>query len=238
MIENGKQIKILLAEDDLSFGEVLSNYLRLSGFEVSWCKNGIEAFKKFNTANYWDLCLLDVMMPEMDGFTLGAEIRKINTSVPLFFLTAKTLKEDILKGYKCGADDYIIKPFDAEVLLYKIQAILARSNGKTHEQDKQRFTIGNYIFDYPTRMLTINSESTQLSPKESELLKYLCLYQNDVLTREIALRNIWKNDDYFSGRSMDVYIAKLRKHLQKDPSVEIISLHGKGFRLSDKMISA
>jgi DNA-binding response OmpR family regulator len=227
---------VLLAEDDLNFGEVLRNYLELSNFEVSWCRTGIEAFKTFTRHSNWDICLLDVMMPEMDGFTLGTEIRKLDQEVPLFFLTAKTLKEDVLQGYKCGADDYIIKPFDAEVLLYKIQAIMARRQGTRKQSTSDKFSIGKYNFDYATRMLTISGESTQLSPKEAELLKYLCLYQNDVLSRELALKNIWNNDDYFSGRSMDVYIAKLRKHLKKDPAVEIISLHGKGFRLSDKLI--
>jgi DNA-binding response OmpR family regulator len=227
---------ILLAEDDLNFGEVLKNYLELSNCSVSWCKNGIEAFKTFNKNNDWDICLLDVMMPEMDGFTLGSEIRKLNPEIPLFFLTAKTLKEDVLQGYKCGADDYIIKPFDAEVLLYKINAVLVRSQGTRKQNAADKFTIGKYSFDYATRMLQISGDSIQLSPKEAELLKYLCLYQNDVLSREMALKNIWNNDDYFSGRSMDVYIAKLRKHLKKDPAVEIISLHGKGFRLSDKLI--
>lgn len=234
MMEN--KLNILLAEDDLNFGEVLSNYLELSNCKVSWCKSGIEAFKKFNTQNNWDICLLDVMMPEMDGFTLAGEIRKINEKIPLFFLTAKSLKEDVLSGYKCGADDYIIKPFDAEVLLYKITAITARTSGTQKQNNNGKFNIGKFTFDYDKRILNINSTSTQLSPKEAELLKYLCLYQNDVLTREIALKNIWNNDDYFSGRSMDVYVAKLRKLLKADPSIEIISLHGKGFRLSDKLI--
>lgn len=230
------KIHILLAEDDLNFGEVLKNYLELSNYKVYWCKDGIEAFKTFNSQNHWDICLLDIMMPEMDGFTLATEIRKLNHKVPLFFLTAKAVKEDVLQGYKCGADDYIIKPFDAEVLLYKINAIIARNGGPSRQSNDQKFTIGKFNFDYSTRLLSITGNSTQLSPKEAELLKYLCLYQNDVLSREVALKNIWNNDDYFSGRSMDVYIAKLRKLLKQDPSIEIISLHGKGFRLSDKLI--
>ncbi len=229
--------KILLAEDDLNLGEVLKKYLELSNYSVHWAKNGIEAFKAFTHQNDWDICLLDVMMPEMDGFTLATEIRKFNVSIPLFFLTAKVLKEDVLTGYKCGADDYIIKPFDAEVLLYKINAIVSRNSGvKKKENGSNKFKIGKYDFDYDIRKLSINSKSIQLSPKESELLKYLCLYMNDVLPRELALKNIWNNDDYFSGRSMDVYLAKLRKYLKQDPTIEIISLHGKGFRLTDNVV--
>jgi two-component system, OmpR family, response regulator len=224
---------VLLAEDDLNFGEVLKNYLELNNYAVHWCKNGIEAFKTFNAHANWDICLVDVMMPEMDGFSLATEIRKLNADVPLFFLTAKMLKEDVLSGYKFGADDYIIKPFDAEVLMYKVSAIINRRQGIKKTGDGNKFKIGKFSFDYTSRQLCISESCVQLSPKEAELLKYLCLYKNDVLAREIALKNIWNNDDYFSGRSMDVYIAKLRKYLKQDPGIEIISLHGKGFRLSD-----
>ena len=227
---------ILLAEDDLMFGEVLKSYLEMNNYTVTWCKNGVEAFKIFNSRNDWAICLLDVMMPEMDGFSVAAEIRKLNSSIPLFFLTAKSLKEDVLSGYKCGADDYIIKPFDAEVLMYKIAAILQRINPSTKESSKDKFTIGLFEFNYSTRILNLKETKVQLSPKEAELLKYLCLYKNEVLPREIALKQIWKNDDYFNGRSMDVYIAKLRKLLKADTSIEIVSIHGKGFRLSDELI--
>lgn len=234
---NSDRIKILLAEDDLNFGDVLKNYLELSDYSVTWCKNGIEAFKSFHLRSDWDICLLDVMMPEMDGFTLAGEIRKLNSEIPLFFLTAKSLKEDVLKGYKCGADDYIIKPFDAEVLQYKINATLSRRPGNRQQQrDTNKFELGKLTFDYSIRQLCFNDSCMQLSPKEAELLKYLCLYKNDVLPRELALKNIWENDDYFSGRSMDVYIAKLRKYLKQDPGLEIISLHGKGFRLADNTL--
>lgn len=235
-MENSNQIKILLAEDDLNFGEVLKNYLELSDYVVCWCKNGIEAFKTFHAEKDWDICLLDVMMPEMDGFSLAGEIRKINFDVPIFFLTAKSLKEDVLKGYRCGADDYIIKPFDAEVLMYKIQAILNRRVGKKTSLENNRFELGKLSFDYSIRQLCLNDSCMQLSPKEAELLRYLCLYKNEVLPRELALKNIWNNDDYFSARSMDVYIAKLRKYLKQDPALEIISLHGKGFRLADNTL--
>lgn len=233
---SNQKIHILLAEDDLTFGEILKNYLELSDYHVSWCKDGIAAFKMFHSKSDWDICLIDVMMPEMDGFSLATEIRKLNPDIPLFFLTAKSLKEDVLNGYKCGADDYIIKPFDAEVLIYKIQAILSRRNGKRLVQDTDRFSIGKLSFDYSIRRLCHNDSCIQLSPKEAELLKYLCLYKNDVLPRQLALKNIWGNDDYFNGRSMDVYLAKLRKYLAQDPSVEIISLHGKGFRLADNTL--
>lgn len=235
-MENSNQIKILLAEDDLNFGEVLKNYLELSDYVVCWCKNGIEAFKTFHAEKDWDICLLDVMMPKMDGFSLASEIRKINFDVPIFFLTAKSLKEDVLKGYRCGADDYIIKPFDAEVLMYKIQAILNRRVGKKTSLENNRFELGKLSFDYSIRQLCLNDSCMQLSPKEAELLRYLCLYKNEVLPRELALKNIWNNDDYFSARSMDVYIAKLRKYLKQDPALEIISLHGKGFRLADNTL--
>lgn len=229
-------VKILLAEDDLTFGEILKNYLELSHFNVIWCKDGIEAFKYFHNESDWDICLVDVMMPGMDGFSLATEIRKLDGDIPLFFLTAKSLKEDVLKGYKCGADDYIIKPFDAEVLIFKIQATLARRGGQRIQQETNRFELGKLTFDYTIRQLCFNDSCMQLSPKEAELLKYLCLYKNDVLPRELALKNIWGNDDYFSGRSMDVYLAKLRKYLSQDPGLEIISLHGKGFRLADNTL--
>lgn len=227
---------ILLAEDDLMFGEVLKSYLEMNNYSVTWCKNGIEAFRIFNSRNNWAICLLDVMMPEMDGFSVATEIRKLNTTIPLFFLTAKSLKEDVLSGYKCGADDYIIKPFDAEVLMYKITAILQRTNSNIKQSSKDKFEIGLFEFNYSTRILNFKETKVQLSPKEAELLKYLCLYKNEVLPREIALKQIWKNDDYFNGRSMDVYIAKLRKFLKPDNSIEIVSIHGKGFRLSDELI--
>ncbi len=234
---NKLKSKILLAEDDLMFGEVLKSYLEMNDFEVTWCKNGIEAFKTFHNSKSWSICLLDVMMPEMDGFTLATEMRKLNQNVPLFFLTAKTLKEDVLKGYKCGADDYILKPFDAEVLKYKITAIQQRLNQSITPQQADEFSLGKFTFNYSTRLLISQSTKTQLSPKESELLKLLCLYKNNLLPREIALKNIWENDDYFNARSMDVYIAKLRKHLKEDTQIEIVSIHGKGFRLSDELIS-
>lgn len=223
--------KILLAEDDLSLGELLKNYLELNDFEVSWYKNGIDAFKGFQK-NGFDICLLDVMMPEMNGFELAEEIKQLKPRVPLLFLTAKTLREDILAGYKCGADDYIIKPFDSELLIYKINAILKRTAGTSREEPSFEFIIGKYSFNANLRSLSGPAGEQQLSPKETELLRLLCQYRNSVMPRELALKNIWGNDDYFSGRSMDVYIAKIRKHLKEDASLEIINIHGKGYRFN------
>lgn len=226
--------KILLAEDDLSLGELLKNYLEMNDFEVSWYKNGIDAFKGFNK-NSFELCLLDVMMPDMNGFELATEIKQLKPQVPLLFITAKTLREDILTGYKCGADDYIIKPFDSELLIYKINAILKRT-GTPKEETSTEFIIGKYKLNTNLRSLTGPHGEQQLSPKETELLKLLCQYRDSVLPRDLALKNIWNNDDYFSGRSMDVYIAKIRKHLKEDPSLEIINIHGKGYRFNTNSV--
>jgi len=175
--------------------------------------------------------LLDVMMPNMDGFTLAEEIRDINPDVPLFFLSAKTMKDDIIQGYKLGADDYITKPFDSEVLLLKIKAILKRNEEMHREEVNAEFDLGNYHFNPRLRELTIDGKVEVLSPKENELLKMLSEYKNDLLSREIALKKIWGSDTYFNGRSMDVYIAKLRKYLKEDSNIEIVNIHGNGFRL-------
>jgi len=184
--------KILLVEDDPNFGTVLKDYLSMNDYDVVHAKNGMEGFEKFKKDNY-DLCILDVMMPYKDGFTLAKEIREKNTEVPIIFLTAKALKEDVMKGYKVGADDYLNKPFDSEVLLME--------------------------------------EPNKLSPKENELLRLLALHENDLMPRELALTKIWRDDNYFTSRSMDVYIAKLRKYLKRDEDVEILNIHGEGFRL-------
>lgn len=221
--------KILLAEDDLSLGELLKNYLEMHGFDVDWCKNGIEAYKCFSK-NPYHLCLLDVMMPEMNGFELAAEIKQINNKTPFLFLTAKSLREDILAGYKCGADDYILKPFDSELLIFKINAVLKRNSNNIAENNSSLFRFGKYTLETKLRSLKGPKGEQQLSPRETELLALLCQYQNNVLPRELALKRIWGNDDYFNGRSMDVYITKIRKYLKDDPSIEIINLHGKGYR--------
>jgi DNA-binding response OmpR family regulator len=224
--------KILLVEDDPNFGNILKEYLSINGYDVTLAKNGIEGFEKFKK-DMFDLCLLDVMMPYKDGFTLAKEIREKNEAVPLIFITAKTLKEDVLKGFKLGADDYISKPFDSEVLLAKIKSILSRRVVQPSIESKEiDFTIGAFEFNSKLRILTFNDTvPIKLSPKENQLLRLLALHINDLLSRETALNKIWQDDNYFTSRSMDVYIAKLRKHLRTDPNVEILNIHGEGFRL-------
>jgi len=222
--------KILLCEDDTNLGMVLKNYLELNDYDVTLERDGRLGLAAFQREKY-DICLLDVMMPNMDGFTLGEEIRDVNPDVPLFFLSAKTMKDDIIQGYKLGADDYITKPFDSEVLLHKIKAILKRNEEMHKEEVNAEFDLGKYHFNPRLRELTINGKVQVLSPKENELLKMLSEYKNDLLSREIALKKIWGSDTYFNGRSMDVYIAKLRKYLKEDPTIEIVNIHGNGFRL-------
>ena len=224
--------KILIVEDDTNFGNILKEYLSLNDYAISLAKNGIEGFEKFKKDEF-DLCILDVMMPYKDGFTLAKEIREINETVPLIFLTAKNLKEDVLKGFKVGADDYLTKPFDSEVLLAKIKAIMNRNNAKTlPTSDDFEFTFGDFSFNSKLRFLIYkNEEPIKLSPKENQLLRLLVIHINDLLPREVALNKIWRDDNYFTSRSMDVYIAKLRKYLSADDKVQILNIHGEGFRL-------
>ena len=226
----GKKPKILLCEDDANLGMVLKNYLELNDFDVTLERDGRLGLAAFQREHV-DLCLLDVMMPHMDGFTLAEEIRDVNPDVPLFFLSAKTMKEDIIQGYKLGADDYITKPFDSEVLLLKIRAILKRNDDLNKEADNKEFDLGSYHFHPKLRQLVHNGKTQTLSPKENELLKMLAEHLNDLLPREAALKKIWGSDTYFNGRSMDVYIAKLRKYLRDDSNIEIVNIHGNGFRL-------
>ncbi len=223
--------KVLLVEDDTNFGQVLKNYLELHDFVVELVRDGILGLAAFRREKF-DVCLLDVMMPNMDGFSLGEEIRNVDPDIPLFFLSAKSMKEDILKGYKLGADDYITKPFDSDVLLHKIKAILKR-NQELYERNHSQieFVVGSYFFNSKLRTLKHGGITQTLSPKENELLLMLCEYKNDLLPRELALKRIWGSDTYFNGRSMDVYIAKLRKYLKEDNTVEIVNIHGNGFRL-------
>lgn len=230
MTEQNK--KILLVEDDPNFGTILKDYLMMNDYEVTHAKNGMEGFEKFKKDDF-DLCILDVMMPYKDGFTLAKEIREKNAEVPIVFLTAKAMKEDVLKGYKVGADDYLNKPFDSEVLLMKIKAIIQRKATETVADSKQfQFTIGGFELNSKLRFLTYNGgEQIKLSPKENELLRLLALHENDLMPRELALTKIWRDDNYFTSRSMDVYIAKLRKYLKLDDKVEILNIHGEGFRL-------
>ena len=224
--------KILIVEDDYNFGSILKDYLTLNSYKVVLATNGKDGYNKCFSDDF-DLCILDVMMPYKDGFTLAKEIREKKEDLPIVFLTAKTLKEDVLRGFKIGADDYLTKPFDSEVLLAKIKAILKRRNLiKVPEIDEFLFEIGKYNFNSKLRLLSYESnDSIRLSPKESQLLRLLILYKNDLLPRSIALSKIWRDESYFTSRSMDVYIAKLRKILEEDKDIEIQNVHGEGFRL-------
>ena len=229
-MEDKKKYKILLCEDDSNLGLVLKNFLELNDYEVTLERDGRLGLGAFQREKF-DICLLDVMMPNVDGFTLAEEIRDIDPDVPLFFLSAKTLKEDILQGYRLGADDYITKPFDSDVLMHKIKAIIKRNEEDHKVTDNIEFELGAYHFNPKLRELKIKETTQVLSPKENELLKMLAEYKNDLLTREKALKKIWGSDTYFNGRSMDVYIAKLRKYLKEDSTIEIVNIHGNGFRL-------
>ena len=224
--------KILLAEDDPNLGDLLKDYLELKGkFDVTLCTDGEEAVNQFRKSSY-DLCILDVMMPKKDGFTVGREIRKINTTTPIIFATAKGMMEDKTEAFELGGDDYITKPFRVEELLLRINALLKRV---VREKDDQvvsdKFEIGEYFFDYTSQQIAHKGVQQKLSTKEAELLRLLCLKKNDVLTREEALLKIWLDDNYFTGRSMDVFLSKLRKYLRDDPKVEIVNVHGKGYKL-------
>jgi DNA-binding response OmpR family regulator len=226
---DNKKPKILLCEDDTNLGMVLKNYLELNDYEVVLERDGRLGLAAFQREKF-DICLLDVMMPNMDGFTVAEEIRDVDPDMPLFFISAKTMKEDIIQGYKLGADDYITKPFDSDVLLHKIRAILKRNEELHREEANAEFDLGKYHFNPRLRQLIAETTQT-LSPKENELLKMLCEYKNDLLPRDVALKKIWGSDTYFNGRSMDVYIAKLRKYLKDDKTIEIVNIHGNGFRL-------
>ena len=218
--------KILIVEDDPNFGSILKEYLIINDYDITLAKNGIEGFEKFKKDDF-DLCILDVMMPYKDGFTLAKEIREKNDSVPIFFLTAKNLKEDVLKGFKIGADDYLTKPFDSDVLLAKIKAVLSRQNTPAiPNSDEFEFEFSGFIFNSKLRFLTYKTDKPiKLSPKENQLLRLLVLHINDLLPRDIALNKIWRDDNYFTSRSMDVYIAKLRKYLSADEKVQILNIH-------------
>ncbi len=226
--------KILLVEDDPNLGLLLQEYLQLKGkFEVVRCSDGDEGLIAF-TKEAFDLCILDVMMPKKDGFTLGKEIRKINEHIPLIFATAKTMIEDKTEAFTLGGDDYITKPFRIEELLLRINALLKRvSENKNDETNVQQssFQIGDFVFDVAAQRITYKENTQRLSTKEAELLKLLCQKQNQVLTREEALLAIWHDDNYFNGRSMDVFLSKLRKYLKADPKVEIMNIHGRGYKL-------
>ena len=225
--------RILLVEDDPNLGMLLEDYLSLKGkFDVKLCKDGDEGLKAF-TAQDFDICIFDVMMPKKDGFTLAKDIRKINAEIPIIFATAKGMMEDKTEAFNLGGDDYITKPFRIEELLLRINSLLKRVAYQDQEPEKKptQFTIGSYHFDFQTQLITIAQQQQKVSTKEAELLRLLCLKMNDVLTREEALLQIWHDDNYFNGRSMDVFLSKLRKYLKDDPKVEIINVHGKGYKL-------
>jgi DNA-binding response OmpR family regulator len=224
-------IKILLAEDDSNLGSLLKTYLSAKNYNTTLCINGKLALEAFSKDTF-SLCILDIMMPEMDGLALAKEIRLLNEAIPVIFLTAKNQKEDVLEGFISGADDYITKPFSMEELLYRIKAILRRSTGTSSLVKKEdSYNIGNYSFNPLKQLLIYNEKTTKLTTKESELLDLLCRHGNEILERNFALKTIWIDDNYFNARSMDVYITRLRKYLVKDPSVKILNVHGKGYKL-------
>ncbi|WP_343635357.1 response regulator transcription factor [Fluviicola sp.] len=224
-----KQKSILLAEDDDNLGQLLQTFLKAKGYQVELARNGKHAYEKY-TDGHFDFCIFDVMMPEMDGFTLAKEVRLIDPKIPILFLTAKAMKEDKLEGFESGADDYMTKPFTMEELLARIEAILRRTGGSDNDESEIQ-QIGNIQYEPVSRILHLKEENKKLTTKEGQLLHLLCKNRNEVLDRQAALRAIWGDDNYFNGRSMDVYIAKLRKLLKEDERIEILNIHGKGFKL-------
>ncbi len=225
-----KTVQILLAEDDFNLGSLLKQYLEAKEYSVELAEDGVIALEKFQRKEF-DICIFDVMMPRKDGFTLASEVKEIKRDIPIIFLTAKTLKDDVLQGFKIGADDYITKPFNMEELLMRIEAVLRRS-GVMENQEVNEYQIGKFKFEIQKQTLTIDGqEPIKLTTKESGLLRLLCLNKNRMLERNYALKQIWEDDNYFNARSMDVYITKLRKHLKDDPDVEILNIHGRGYKL-------
>ena len=224
-----EKLKILLCEDDENLGMLLREYLQAKGYQAVLCQDGEVGYREFAKGKF-DIAVLDVMMPKKDGFTLAQEIRQANTEIPIIFLTARALKDDILEGFKIGADYYITKPFSMEELVLRIEAILRRVHGKK-AKDATVFRIGRFVFDAQKQLLTIGEKQTKLTTKENELLALLCAHSNEILQRDFALKTIWIDDNYFNARSMDVYITKLRKHLKDDDQIEIINIHGKGYKL-------
>ena len=227
---NTPNTKVLLAEDDENLGSLLKEYLQAKEYDTNWLTDGEKAFKSFEK-NKYDICILDIMMPHKDGFTLAREIRLIDPEIPVIFLTAKSMKEDVLEGFSIGADDYMTKPFSMEELLFRIEAILRRTRGGGTKNKQTEFEIGTYFFNANKQLLVHGGKDQKLTTKESELLKLLCCNANNVLERNYALKTIWFDDNYFNARSMDVYITKLRKYLKEDSSVEILNIHGKGYKL-------
>ncbi len=226
------KIKILLAEDDSNLGTLLKNYLNAKNYDTTLCVNGSQSLETCLSGSY-GLCILDIMMPEMDGLTLAKEIRLVKPEAPIIFLTAKNQKEDILEGFKTGADDYITKPFSMEELLYRIEALLRRTSGSGSSVNKKddKYLVGSYTFDPLKQILYYKEIPTKLTTKESELLELLCKHGNEILERNFALKTIWIDDNYFNARSMDVYITRLRKYLKEDSTIKILNVHGKGYKL-------
>ena len=220
---------LLIVEDDQNLGQILKEYLEIKGFSTRLARDGEEGLQEFNEHDF-DLCILDIMMPKKDGITLAKEIRLLNKQIPIIFLTAKSMKEDTIQGFKIGADDYITKPFSMEELLLRISAVLRRTGG-IKPKAQNTFEFGEFRFHYHQQVLQIGSEQQKLTSRESELLRLLCQSINQTLDRSVALKLIWKDDSYFNARSMDVYIAKLRKHLKKDENIRILTIHGEGFKL-------
>jgi DNA-binding response OmpR family regulator len=223
--------RLLLVEDDENLGYILQEYLEMNGLSVDWAKDGSEGLSRVQNNDY-DLCILDIMMPKKDGFTLAKEIKNLNKDLPFVFLTAKTLKVDKLKGFDLGADDYIVKPVDEELLIARIKAILNRFDD-TPTTDPDTYVIGNYKFDVNTRKLIKGEQEQSLTPREADLLSLFCKQKGELLSRKQALQEIWGEKNYFNRRIMDVYISKLRKYLSGDPEVQIKNIHSKGFILSD-----
>ena len=224
-----EKLRILLCEDDENLGMLLREYLQAKGYTADLCPDGEAGYKAF-LKNMYDMCVFDVMMPKKDGFTLAQEIRSVNADIPIIFLTAKTLKEDEIEAFKIGADDYVTKPFIMGVLMSRIEAVFRRVRGKKGK-DCTFYRIGKFTFDTQKQILATPEKETRLTTKESELLALLCQHANEILQRDYALKTIWLDDNYFNARSMDVYITKLRKHLKDDPTIEIINIHGKGYKL-------
>ncbi len=227
-----KRTKILLVEDDISFGKILRDYLTLNNLEVTHMKDGVDGWNAFRN-HHFDLCILDVMMPKRDGFELAAQIRQHNSRIPLIFLTAKAGKADVLNGFESGADDYLVKPVDADILLLKVRAMLKRLTDSVPDSEpEEEVHINGFTFNYSTRCLYSNTSRYVLSPKEADVLRVLCANPNVLVKREDILRNLWKEVNYFTGRSLDVYIAKLRKYLQEDETISLSSLPKSGYILS------
>ena len=224
-----EKVKILLCEDDENLGTLLCEYLIAKGYDAVLCPDGEVGYREF-TKEKFDICILDVMMPKKDGFTLAQDIRQINSQVPIVFLTAKVQKEDVLEGFDKGADDYITKPFSMEELVKRVEAIMRRVRGKKNRESSM-YKIGRFTFDTQKQLLVIGDKQTKRTTKENELLALLCSHANEILKRNDALRTIWIDDNYFNARSMDVYITKLRKHLKDDDQIEIINIHGQGYKL-------